>query len=314
MSLDPATYRSHPIHVGERDWTETNCYADFWIEGLHALGLEPLAGLAFTLSTDFEGDQWTMFKFPPEDLRTLYGIEVRELNVWRPLPDHVADQLALGRLVTIDADAWFLPDTAGVTYHQAHQKTTVMAQMVDVEARRLGYFHNAGYFELDGDDFDGLLGAGSYTNPSALPPYVEVIRLDRISDPGEGIRDLAVDLARQHLSRRPSSNPIRRLCSRIESDLPWLAQQELETYHRYAFGICRQLGAGAELAADFAAWLGSCDDAAVAYRTVSTKAKALEFQLARAVVGRRVEVGPTLETTAEAWDAAVAALVERYGA
>ena len=35
-------------------------------------------------------------------------------------------------------------------------KSTLVPQMVDVGARRLGYFHNAGYFELDGDDFDGV--------------------------------------------------------------------------------------------------------------------------------------------------------------
>ena len=48
---------------------------DVWIEVLHALGLDPVAASAFTLSCDFEGDQWTFFKYPPEDLRALFGIE-----------------------------------------------------------------------------------------------------------------------------------------------------------------------------------------------------------------------------------------------
>ena len=66
-----------------------------------------------------------MFKFPNDDLRSLYGIKVNELNVWRPLVEHVEQQLALGHLVTVDADAWFLPDTRGITYGDATRKTTI---------------------------------------------------------------------------------------------------------------------------------------------------------------------------------------------
>ena len=119
LDVDRASYRPHPLHAGERTWTETNCYVDLWIELLHALGLDPLAAAAFTLSTDFEGDQWTFFKFPPEDLRALFGLEVAEFNVWRPTLDHAEEQLELGRLFIMDADAWFLPDTQGVSYRIA---------------------------------------------------------------------------------------------------------------------------------------------------------------------------------------------------
>ena len=48
----------------ERAWAETNCYVDLWVELLHALGHDPIAALPFTLAIDFEGDQWTFFKFP----------------------------------------------------------------------------------------------------------------------------------------------------------------------------------------------------------------------------------------------------------
>ena len=139
----------HPLHATERIWTETNCYVDVWIEVLHALGLDPVAAAAFTLSCDFEGDQWTFFKYPPEDLRGLYGIEVAELNVWRPVVDHVGEQLALGRLCTVEVDAWFLPDTRGVSYRVEHVKTTIVPTRLDRAGRRLDYFHNAGLFTLD---------------------------------------------------------------------------------------------------------------------------------------------------------------------
>ena len=131
LAIDPSGYRPHPLHASERTWTETNCYVDLWIELLHALDLDPLAAAAFTISTDFEGDQWTFFKFPPEDLRALFGLEVAEFNVWRPVLDHAEEQLELGRLLIMDADAWFLPDTQGVSYQLAHVKSAMVPNSID---------------------------------------------------------------------------------------------------------------------------------------------------------------------------------------
>src|ERR1051326_6967926 len=121
--LDPAQYTPHSLHGEQRIWVESNCYVDLWIEVLHWLGLEPTSCFAFALEADFEGDQWTFFKPPLADLRFLYGIDVQELNVWRPLGDHFREQLSLGRLVVAEADAYYLPDTAGTTYRTEHGKT-----------------------------------------------------------------------------------------------------------------------------------------------------------------------------------------------
>jgi hypothetical protein len=77
QSLNPLTYSRHKIHGDSRTWTETNCYVDVVVELLHGLGYEPIAALPFTLGIDFEGDQWTFFKFPQEDLLELYGIEIQ---------------------------------------------------------------------------------------------------------------------------------------------------------------------------------------------------------------------------------------------
>ena len=77
LPIEPATYRSHLLHAPDRIWLETNCYIDVWIEVLHAFGLEPLAALPFTVGQDFEGDHFTFFKFPPEDLRALFGLSVQ---------------------------------------------------------------------------------------------------------------------------------------------------------------------------------------------------------------------------------------------
>jgi hypothetical protein len=315
LPIEAASYRPHPLHASARTWTETNCYVDLWVELLHALDLDPLAAAAFTLSTDFEGDQWTFFKYPPEDLRRAYGIEVSEMNVWRPLVDHVVEQLELGRLLTIEADSWFLPDTAGVSYRLGHTKSTIVPQAIDVEGRRLGYFHNAGYFELEGEDFDGAL-RWAPSDGALLPPYVELVRLDRVRRAGDPL-EVARQLAGEHLARRPGDNPVVRLRKRLEADLPWLASAGLDTFHAYAFGTCRQCGASAELAASFVDWLAAHGEDGVApfadrLRVVAESAKALQFGLARAARGRSVDLDPALGEMERAWEDAIEGLAARY--
>ena len=320
VALLPLTadgFRPHALHASERNWSETNCYVDVWIEVLHALGLDPVAGGAFTLSTDFEGDQWTFFKYPPEDLRALYGLEVSEFNVWRPVLDHVVEQLEFGRLCTVEVDSWFLPDTRGVSYQIDHVKSTIVPQMLDPQARRMGYFHNAGYFELEGDDFDGVFRLGRHAEAPGLPPYVELVRLDRVRRNDPELVSRVVALTGEHLARRPSDNPIIRLGERIEHDLPWLTEQDLETFHLYSFGICRQCGATAELASSFVDWLNRFDrtgtePAADAFRDLAAGAKALQFALARVVRGRTIDLMPILTPMAKHWSEAMDLLGDRY--
>lgn len=318
LPLSADRYQPHGLHAVERSWTETNCYVDVWIEVLHALGLDPVAAAAFTLSADFEGDQWTFFKFPPEDLRTLFGLEVSELNVWRPVVDHVDEQLGLGRLCTVEVDSWFLPDTRGVSYGTAHVKSTIVPQMLDRPGRRLGYFHNAGYFELEGEDFDGVFRLGAHAEAAGLPPYVEVIRLDRIRRHDPDLVTRVVALTAEHLARRPPDNPVTRLGRRLAEDLPWLAGQDLDTFHLYSFGMCRQCGATAELAADFVSWLNVHDgpgteDAAAAFAELAAGAKSLQFALARVVRGRQVDLATVLGSMEGHWASAMATLADRYG-
>ncbi|MEY2452330.1 MAG: hypothetical protein QOD92_1904 [Acidimicrobiaceae bacterium] len=320
LGIDAATYRPHPLHTTERVWPESNCYVDLWIETLHALGFEPLAAAAFTLSTDFEGDQWTFFKFPLEDLRAMYGIDVNEMNVWQPLETHVVEQLALGRLLTVEADSWYLPDTTGVAYRLDHQKTAIVPQLIDPDARRLGYFHNAGYFELSDDDYDGVLRrTDELRDPRVMPPYVELVKLDGVrrsalSELVEG----AIELTRAHLARRPATNPVQRMRKRLGDDLEWLRSQPLEMFHRWAFGFCRQGGSNAELAAAYVDWLAANDSNAIApaadaFRELSNATKTLQFTLARAARGRSVDVDGNLDAMERHWDSAMAVLVARYG-
>jgi Domain of unknown function (DUF1839) len=79
FGLQPDTYARHALHGSERVYPETNCYTDIVIELLHARGDEPLAAMGFIVRMDFEGDQWTFFKPPVEDLEALFGIDIHEM-------------------------------------------------------------------------------------------------------------------------------------------------------------------------------------------------------------------------------------------
>jgi hypothetical protein len=320
LPLDPASYRSHALHSPEREWRETSCSVDLFIEGLHALRCDPVPALCFTLGGDFDGEQWRMLKIPPEDLRSLYGIRVDELNVWMPLTLHLGEHIGAGRMVTIDADAFHLPDTIGVTYGEVHQKTTILVQMIDIGARKLGYFHNSGYHELDEADFDAVVGPatesayGRWELPT-MPPYTEAVRVDRIHRPIPDVGAVAQLLA-THLEARPFSNPITRMEKRMFEDLDWLVEHGLSVFHRYAFATLRQCGANAELASSLLDWLGErgvqgLELAAEAMRAVSVAMKGAQFRLARAVARSTPQTDVSLAPAADAWQLAIDLAVER---
>jgi hypothetical protein len=191
--------------------------------------------------------------------------------------------------------------------------------MLDRGGRRLGYFHNAGYFELEGDDFDGIFYLPGGRDPVILLPYVEIVKLDHVRhDDDARLLDAVVALTRDHLARRPATNPMARFRARLGSDLEWLAAQGDEAFHPYAFATCRQCGGNAEVAADFVDWLEERDGpglarAATAFRAIAASAKGLQFALARVARGRRVDVAGVFDEMEQAWDTAMATLAERYG-
>ena len=312
-ALQAAAYQRHVLHAEDRVWVEKNCYVDLWIELLHALRMDPVACLGFTLAVDFEGDQWTFFKPSHDELWRLYGIDVQELTVWRPLVDHAIEHLGAGKWISTEADAYWLPDTAGTDYRSQHTKTTIVLNDIDVEARRLGYFHNAGYFELSGEDFVKTLQLdGSRDDPGFMPFFAELVRVDRCVRRDEGaLKAVARELLAKHLARRPSSNPVERFARRFKSDLPMLQSAGLATYHKWAFAGIRQLGAAFELAAAHLAWLDheGFAEAVVAFNGIATGNKALILKAARAVnAGRAFDAGPLFEEMSRAWDAGIRAL------
>lgn len=308
QNLDPGTYRRHSLHSPQCLWVEKNCYADIWIELLNALELEPLAMLAFTLAIDFEGDQWTFFKPPHEDLRLLYGVDVQEMYLWRPLLDHALEHLAAGKFISTEADAFWLPDTVS-DYRQQHTKTTIVLGEIDADAQRLNYFHNAGYFSLSGEDFVRLFRVDAPGDPGFMPLFAEQVRHDRAArrSPDE-LRRMARELLLKHMQWRPARNPMGGFQERFERDLPSMAQQGLPHYHAWAFGTLRQLGAAAELSAQFLNWLepgAPLESAVAACMEISNVCKTFILKAARAVnAGRPLDAKASFESLAAAWDRA----------
>jgi hypothetical protein len=261
--------------------------------------------MPFVVSMDFEGDQWTFFKPPLTDLRTLYGIDVQELTVWKPLIEHAVEHLSAGKLLTVEFDAFWLPDTAATDYRQSHSKTTVALNDIDLANRRLGYFHNAGYFVLEGEDFERVFSTEKA--PDALAPYAEMIRIDRVIKRSEPeLREMSQRLLDQHLAWRPASNPVARFAKRFVEDLPLLHEVGLQGYHKWAFAGVRQLGAAFELGAAHLRWLrsdGEIEEAAVAFDLIAQHSKAFILKAARAVnAGRSLDATPLFVEMAEAWD------------
>ncbi len=321
LTLDAAAYPRHALHGEGLVWVEKNCYVDVWIELIHALGCEPLAMLPFVAAIDFEGDQWTFFKPKHDELFDLYGIDVQELNLWRDLTDHVEVHVGAGKMVAVEADAFFLPDTAGTDYQRQHTKSTIIICDFDREARRLGYFHNAGYYALEGPDFESLFRIGAPPDPTFMPFFAEVVRVDRlVKRPTSELRERARGLLAKHLARRPQENPVARFGARIAADLARLQGEGLAVYHAWAFATIRQLGAAMELLSLHLVWRD--DDvgreAARELATLSQSAKALILKGARAVNGKRAPdaatFDPMFDEMAGAWQRAMGLLSAAPGA
>lgn len=317
--LDPETYERHLIHRGDRIWAETNCYVDVLIELLHGLGFEPIAALPFTLRIDFEGDQWTFFKFPHADLLELYGLDIQELNPWRSLVQHVDEQVGLGRPVLVELDSYFLPDTQGTAYKLEHVKSTVAVNEIDVDARHMGYFHGQGYYHIGGQDFADIFQLDGLVHDRMLPPYIESVKLlDRpLSREGRELVEASLVCLRRQLELLPKRNPFSSFRNRFAEDLEWLKDEPIETFHQYSFATLRQYGACFELVETYLRWLAEGGEADLegsieAFHEISTAAKSYQFQLARSMARRKELPLAPIDHMGALWTSGVEPLVERY--
>ncbi len=314
--LDPSKYQMHSMHGLERDWPETNCYVDLWIEVLAALGHSPEAAFGFTVTQDFEGDQFTFFKPRPEDLTLLYDLSVQELTLYDSTERHITTQLGFGRLVLIEVDAFYLPDTIGVSYRTRHTKTTIAVNQLDAESCSLGYFHNARYHGLSGEDYNGIFRKlpEQQDLPDVLFPYAEFIRLGKTPCSESEFAARATSLLKQYLAISPRINPVTAFGVALERDSHDLISRPIAFYHDYAFNTVRQLGANFEVMASHLDWLTRHGEVelsahAVLAKRVSSLSKSMLFQMARMASRRRLhDFGDQIKTLALAYEETLSSL------
>jgi Domain of unknown function (DUF1839) len=318
LPLDASRYQRHRIHGEDRNWAETNCYVDVWVELLHAWGFEPIAALPFTFAIDFEGDQWTFFKFRLGDLLDLFGLDVQELAIGGPLVNHIEEQVVRGRPVLVELDSFFLPDTAGTAYQREHVKSTVAVNAIDLAHEQMGYFHNQSYHMLGGDDFANVLHSRGPADPARLPPYVEFVkRRDGEALRGNELVQASLSILRRQLRLIPTANPFVAFKARFAMDVQWLVNETMETFHRYSFATLRQFGACFELSATYLQWLrengvGELDPSIARFAELSTSAKTIQFQLARSMARKKPLDLTLLDTMAQTWQDAITDLKTRF--
>lgn len=308
------------LQAPERNWPLANCYMDLWIGVLDYWNLDPTAGLGFTIAMDFEGDQFTFFKYPHDELERMYGVIVRELSCYDTLERHTIEQLGRGRVVLAEVDGWHLPDTRATSYRMVHVKTTIAAIHIDPAARRLAYFHANGCWDLEGEDYDGIFrrGARFAQQEDILPPFVELAYRRFPALEGAALTAAAQESLRRHLGRRPAENPFALYSEVLADHAARLQRADENFYHVYAFHVTRQVGSTYELLGSFLRWLeergeGGLDGIAEACDRMAASAKALQFQLARIGAGRgSSRAFETVGTMARTYDEIMGALLSRY--
>ena len=276
-------HQLHALHHTERPWPQTNCSVDLFIELVAAYGHDPVWMLAFTLTQDFEGDHFTFFKAPSDDLEALYGLSIHELAVWDDLQAHVLEQLQRNRVVLVEVDSHYLPDTQGVTYREGHSKTTLGIYAMDPTAKVLHYFHNEVRAQLAGEDYDGCLQRLPQQQHLLLP-YTEFVKVNA-AQASPHPKALAWQLLQHHWHRRPSTNPFTAYAQALPQHLAQLTERGQPYFHAYAFNTLRQFGANFGLMASLLErWPDTpLAQAASCACQIADEAKVLQFKLARAV-------------------------------
>ncbi|MES0810009.1 DUF1839 family protein [Roseibium sp. SCPC15] len=317
--LDAATYVRSSLHAQDRDWPETNCYLDVWIEVLPSLGFPAEACLAYSITQDFEGDQFTFFKVPLEDLEALYGLKVTELAIYDRVEGHIQQQIERGRLSLVEVDSFFLPDTHGIGYREAHGKTTIAVNRMDFENRVMEYFHGLGLHRLEGDDFDGVFQRSEHRKPVTFLPYTEFVKFPEQKPSAEHILSVSEALLRHHLNRRPLENPVAAFARVFPAQVEKVSEREFEFFHLYAFNTLRQLGANFELFSSYLEWLvgqgrNELAEGIEEAKAISATCKMVQFKLARAVMRKKFQgLEEGLLPAVNAWTNLMSLLNKHYG-
>ena len=198
-----------------------------------------------------------------------------------------------GKLVSTEADAFWLPDTPGTDYRRQHTKTTIGIRRYRSRARDARLLSQRGLPPLEGDGLRALFRLDAPPDPAFMPLFAELVRTRRVMrlEEQELVRR-SLSLLKKHVERRPRENPIRRFARDFAADIESLTQRGLGAYHTYAFATIPAVGSAFELGAEYLRWLGArgvadVDASAAVFDAISTTSKSLILKAARAVGRRR---------------------------
>ncbi len=280
------------LHSDSRDWPLTNCYVDLWVELLWHWGYDPIDTFAYCVTQDFDADHFTFFKPPMSDLEMLHGVRLEELALYDDLERHLLLQTRRGRVLLVEVDGFFLPDTRTTSYQREHTKTTIGVIDIEPASDRCRYAHNSGVHLLAGDDYRSALRPAR-ANGLPLLPYAEMAWRGPYPDRADR-HALPLALLRRHLLRRPDGNPIAAFRAAFPALLERIFATGPESFHGIAFNTFRQLGACHAYLGDFLRWLdgyrgAELAEAAAACDAISVAAKSLQLRTARLAARRRLD-------------------------
>ena len=282
---------AHALHAPTRAWPLTNCSLDLWITLLHSRSLAPEPLMGALLQINDEGDHFTFCKFDMAELERMHGLVLYELAVFDHLQTHAQVQTARGHTVLVELDGFHLPDTRSTSYQRTHSKTTVGIVDIAPERRWLRYLHNAGCYELSGDDYSALFAVDSPTQQAAgaLFPYAEFVQARHAPLSGAALRQAALESLRLHLALAPRLNPFTSYLQRFDADMQALIERGDAFFHLYAFNHFRQFGAVFAFLGSYAEWLGAPADSPLVHscNQIAEQAKLLQLRVARVVARKR---------------------------
>jgi hypothetical protein len=269
-------HTKHYLHANDREWPQSNCSVDLWIEVLHHWGFDPVSAMAFTVALDYEGDQFTFYKIPPGDLESLYNVQLLELSVFDDLEQHVVEQVKRGRIVLVEQDGFYLPDTKGITYRAAHKKTTIGVNSIDPTNGTLTYFHNDIFGTLDGEDYQHVMYKA---DPPVLFPYTEFIKRHDMRTRSEvDYKRAALLLLQKHMIRMPQQSPVAAFRRAFAAHVHKLNPV---SFHEFAFNHFRMFGSNFEYLGSFLKWLTG--DHVQACTQLAKISKLMQFKTLRMV-------------------------------
>ena len=149
----------------------------------------------------------------PHDLEPLFGVDIHEMQPYRPLPEQIAEQIAARRTLIVELDSWYLPDTAATSYRQrAREELRRRSRRSTADGRAAALLprHRAAT-SSPARTTAASSGSAAQFSDDVLPPYTELVRFDagpRAAGRGAA-RAASLGCSREHLDARPRHESVR---------------------------------------------------------------------------------------------------------